>query len=67
MVCDELLFTCDELRLTVADDFEADGVVLVTFALLRACASASDSNATNDKAAIIAASAVLIVLIIVQF
>lgn len=74
---------CDEPLLTVADDFEADGVVLVTFALLdvvvlevvpvvrdsplRACASASDSNATNDKAAIIAASAVLIVLIIVQF
>lgn len=81
--CDEPLLPCDEPLLTVADDFEADGVVLVTFALLdvvvlevvpvvrdsplRACASASDSNATNDKAAIIAASAVLIVLIIVQF
>lgn len=81
--CDEPLLPCDEPLLTVADDFEADGVVLVTFALLdvvvlevvpvvrdsplRACASASDSNATNDKAAIIAARAVLIVLIIVQF
>ena len=82
-VLDELLFTCVVLRLTVADDFEADGVVLVTFALLdvvvlevvpvvrdsplRACASASDSNASNDKAAIIAANVVLIVFIIVQF
>ena len=75
-VLDELLFTCVVLRLTVADDFEADGVVVlevvpvvpvVRDSPLRACASASDSNATNDKAAIIAASAVLIVLIIVQF
>lgn len=50
------------------DDFELLGLVLVTFVpSLRACASASDSNATNDKAAIIAARAVLIVLIIVQF
>ena len=57
--------------MTVPDDFELLGLVPVTLELLelllRACASASDSKATNASDTNIAASAVLIVLIIVQF
>ena len=67
---------------TVPDDFELLGLVPVTLTFLevvrevpvdepdsplRACASAPDSKATKTNAVIIAANAVLIVLIIVQF
>lgn len=72
----------DDCLVTVADDFELPGLVSVTFVLrevvrevplavrdspLRACAEASDSNAANANIVNIEASAVLIVLIIVQF
>ena len=67
---------------TVAEDFELVGLVPVTLVVLeavrevpvlerdsplRACAYASDSNATNVNAVNIAASVAVIVLIIVQF
>ena len=61
----------------LSDDLVFLGVVLVTLvalcefpverdSLLRACASASDWNATNARAASIAAIVVLILAIIVQ-
>lgn len=67
---------------TVAEDLELVGLVPVTLVVLeavrevpvlerdsplRACAYASDSNATNVNAVNIAASVAVIVLIIVQF
>ena len=57
--------------MTVPDDFELLGLVPVTLELLelllRACASASDSKATNASDTSNAARVVLTVLIIVQF
>ena len=54
-----------------ADDLEVFGVVLVTLleadSVLRACASAAGSKATDAEITSTAASAVLIFLIIVQF
>ena len=64
-------FTEPDCLVTVPDDFELLGLVPVTLVLfpLRTCvwASASDPDATNASDTNIAASAVLIVLIIVQF
>jgi len=65
----DCLLTEPDCLVTVPDDFELPGLVSVTLVLLplRACASASDPDATNASDTNIAASAVLIVLIIVQF